>query len=257
VSFTLVPVLRMLSALRAGFHANFLLAEIALEFLGDIFVFHRHDARQHLDDRHFGAEAVENRREFHAHRARADDRQALGNGGEVEDFDVGEDELGVGLEAGKHAGFRAGGDDDVLGFEGLHAGIGLHFHFAAALERGVAADALHFGALEQQFHALGMLGDDAVLAVFDLGVIQARDSRTGCPPGRHARSAARHRQSAAGTWWGCSPPKGRCRPAWPVSRRGCFQSVLAGAYGCGVAAGTTPDHDEVVRHFFHSTYVTG
>jgi hypothetical protein len=39
--------------------------------------------------------------------------------------------------------------------------------------------------------------------------------------------------------------------------QGCFQSVLAGADGCGVAAGTTPDHNEVVGHFFHSTRVTG
>jgi hypothetical protein len=32
-----------------------------------------------------------------------------------------------------------------------------------------------------------------------------------------------------------------------------LQSVLAGANGCGVAAGTTPDNDQIVGHFFHST----
>ena len=39
--------------------------------------------------------------------------------------------------------------------------------------------------------------------------------------------------------------------------QGCFQSVLAGADGCGVAAGTTPDDNQIVRHFFYSTCVTG
>ena len=54
----------------------------------------------------------------------------------------------------------------------------------------------------------------------------------------------------------------------PTSRQvppsfGCFsierglQSVLAGADGSGVAAGTTPDDDQIVRHFFYSTYDTG
>ena len=37
----------------------------------------------------------------------------------------------------------------------------------------------------------------------------------------------------------------------------CFESVLAGADGCGVAAGTTPDDNQIVRHFFYSTYDTG
>jgi hypothetical protein len=52
--------------------------------------------------------------------------------------------------------------------------VGLHLHLAAALERGVARDALHLGALEQHLDAFGVLVDDAVLALLDLGVIQAR-----------------------------------------------------------------------------------
>ena len=108
---------------RAGFRAQLLLAEVALQFLGNIFVFHRHDARQHLYQGYFGAKTVEDGGELHAHRAGADDRQALGNLGEVEDLDVGEDESRVGLEAGQHARFRAGGDDDILRLHGLHARV--------------------------------------------------------------------------------------------------------------------------------------
>ena len=107
---------------RAGFHANALLAEIALEFLGDVLVLHRNHARQHFDDRDFGAEAAEDGGELDAHRARADDDQALRHRRQVEDFDVGENEFRVGLQAGKHAGFRAGGDDDVLRLQSLGAG---------------------------------------------------------------------------------------------------------------------------------------
>src|ERR1019366_3859689 len=33
----------------------------------------------------------------------------------------------------------------------------------------------------------------------------------------------------------------------------CFQSVLAGADSRGVAAGTTPDDDEIVGHSYHSS----
>ena len=77
---------------------------------------------------------------------------------------------GSGFEAGKHARFRAGGDDDVLRFERLRAaGLGLHLHLAAALQRGVAGDALHLVSLQQHLDALGVLVDDLVLAIVDLG----------------------------------------------------------------------------------------
>jgi len=32
-----------------------------------------------------------------------------------------------------------------------------------------------------------------------------------------------------------------------------LETVLAGANGCGVAAGAAPDNDQIVGHFFHST----
>ena len=242
---------------RAGLDADLLLLEVALQFLRDVLVFHRHDARQHFDDRHVRAEALEDRRELDAHRARADDRQALGDGGEIQDLDVGQDELGVGLQAGKHAGLGAGRDDDVLCLQRLDAGIGLDFHLAAALEGGEARDALDLGALQQEFDAFGVLGDDPVLALLHFGIVEARVFAVdavlvgvfemlpdigGVEQGLGGNAA---HQEAGPAEFGLL-----------FDERG-LESVLAGADGCGVAAGTTPDHYQIVRHFFYSTYVTG
>ena len=121
-----------------------------------------------------------------------------------------------GCKPGQHARFRAGGENDVLRFQRLHAGVRFHFDFAAALQRGEARDPLHLGPLQQEVDALGMLVDDSILAVLHLGIIEARDSRTGCPLYPNARTAPRRRRFAAAIWWGCSPPEGRFRPAWPV-----------------------------------------
>ena len=43
----------------------------------------------------------------------------FGTLGQVQNLNVGENELGIGFQAGEHARFRAGGDNDVLGFDGL------------------------------------------------------------------------------------------------------------------------------------------
>src|SRR5436190_1680834 len=54
--------------LRAGLDADLLLLEDALQLLGDVFILHGHDARQHLNNGDIGAEAFEDGRELHAHR---------------------------------------------------------------------------------------------------------------------------------------------------------------------------------------------
>jgi len=113
----------------AGLAADAGFLEIALQLFGNLFVFHRNQARQHFEDRDLGSEAVENRGKLHAHRARADNQHGLGNRRQVENFDVGQDRLGVRLQAGKHARFRSGGDDHILRLQGLSTGFGLHFHF--------------------------------------------------------------------------------------------------------------------------------
>src|ERR1035441_4686831 len=238
---------------RPGFDADLLLLEEALEFLGDVLVLHGHDAGEHLDDGDVRAEAFEDGGELHAHRAPADNDQALGDGGEVQNLDVGEDELGVGRGPGDHTRLAAGGDDDVPGFERLHSGFGPDFHFAAALEGGEASDAFHLGALEAHLDSLGMLVDDAVLAFLHLGVIEARvfdvdavglgvdEVLPDIGGMEQALGRDASHQETGSAEFGL------------LFDEGSFQSILAGADSCGVAAGTTPDDDEIVGHFSYSS----
>ena len=129
-------------------------------------------------------------------------------------------QFGVGLQAGQHARLRAGRDNDVPRFERLRAGVRFHLHLAPALERGVARDALHLGALEQHLHAFGMLGDNAVLAVLHLGEIQARVLALDALGLRMDEALPHLGGLQPAPWWGCSPPAGRSRPAGAVFRRG-------------------------------------
>src|SRR6185369_6306260 len=191
--------------------------------------------------------------ELHAHRARADNDQALGNRRKVQDFDVSKNELRIGLKARQHARLATGGDDDVLGLERLHSSLGLDFHLTAALERGIAGDALHLGALQQHLDALGMFVDDSVLALLHLRVVQPRifdiDAvgfgvdemfpNVGGMEQAFGRDASHQKASSA--------------ELGLLFDERCFQTVLAGADSCGVAAGTTPDNDEIVGHFYYSS----
>ena len=98
-----------------------------------------------------------------------------------------------------------------------------------------------------------MLGDDAVLAVLDLGVIQTRilalDTLV-----RRMDEALPDIGSLQQRLGGDAPHQeaGAAEPGLLLDKGG-FQSILAGADGCGVAAGTTPDNDQIVRHFFYSS----
>ena len=116
----------------------------------------------------------------------------------------------------------------------------------------VARNAFDLGAFEKHLDALGMLRDDTILAVLHLGIVEARiladDAflvrvhetlpHVGGLEQRLGGDAA-HQQAGA------------AESGLLLDERG-FQSVLAGADGCGVAAGTTSDHNKVVRHFYHS-----
>ena len=104
--------------------------------------------------------------------------------------------------------------------------------------------------------AVGVLGDDVVLALLHLGIIEARilaqDAvffgvlevlpHIGGVEQRLGGNASH--QEAGSAEFGL------------VFDEGGFQSVLAGADGCGVAAGTTPNDNQIVGHFFYSTRVT-
>ena len=102
--------------LGAGVEVDAALAEYAREFLGNFFVLHGNQARQHFDDRHLCVERAVDRRKLHAHRARTHNHNRLWKLFQAEDLNVSQDAV-VGLQTGQHAGFRAGRENHVLRFE--------------------------------------------------------------------------------------------------------------------------------------------
>ena len=149
---------------RAGVEVDAALAEDAGEFFGDFFVFYGNEARQHFDDRHFAVERAVDGGELDADRARADDHQRLRKFFQAEDFDVGENAV-VGFEAGKHAGFRAGGENyvfrfDMAGFVVVHEFDREYAVLRRAGKFAVAFQGLDFIFLHQELEAFGVLGDD-------------------------------------------------------------------------------------------------
>src|ERR1035441_4225753 len=114
-------------------------------------------------------------------------------------------------------------------------------------------DAFHLGALEEHLDALGVLVDYAVLALLHLGVIEARvfdvdavglgvdEVLPDIGGMEQALGRDASHQETGSAEFGL------------LFDEGSFQSILAGADSCGVAAGTTPDDDEIVGHFPYSS----
>src|SRR5216683_111640 len=100
-----------------------LLLEIAQQLFADFFIFDRHQARQHFDDRDLGPERPVEGSKLHAHRARADDDHRFGNRAQAQHFDVGKNAV-IGLQPRQHARIGAGSENQVLR---------LHLRFRAAL----------------------------------------------------------------------------------------------------------------------------
>ena len=83
------------------------------QLLRNLFVFHRNVARQHFQNGHIRAERFVNAGELHAHRARANDDQRLGNIVQAQHLDVGQDAI-IGLHSRQHARYRASRKNHVL-----------------------------------------------------------------------------------------------------------------------------------------------
>ena len=153
-----------------------LLLERPEQFFADVLIFHRHQARQHLNDRDLCAEGTIDGSKLHAHGARADDDHRFGHGGQAEDFNIGENAI-VGFQAGQHARVRACGQNDVFGlhfaraFAALHLD-GMHAAFRRAGEAGEAEYAVNLVLADQKVESLGVLGDDLVLAVLNVLPVQ-------------------------------------------------------------------------------------
>jgi len=101
-----------------------------------------------------------------------------------------------------------------------------------------------------------MFIDDAVLAVLDLGEIEARIFAEDAFFVRMLEvlpDVGRVEEGFGGDTTHQQAGTAEFRLSFD---KGGFEAVLAGADGCGVAAGTTPDNNQIVWHFFYSTYDT-
>ena len=97
----------------------------ALQHVGDLFVFGRHDLGQHLEQCHLGSEAGEDLGELGADRSGADDGEAGRQGAELEDRFVGERRRFCQSRDGGDAGFGAGCNGDLVELDALAIGVEL------------------------------------------------------------------------------------------------------------------------------------
>ncbi len=141
------------------------LAKLLRELFRRVRVFLRDQRRQHLDDRHLAAEAIEDRCELAADDAAAEHDESL------RDFRLREQSLGVHAPVGIEAldrgtkRERARRDDRMLEGDVLAA---LDGDRVCVLERAGALDPLDAVRLEEKCDAIGHLLDDAVLPLVRL-----------------------------------------------------------------------------------------
>src|SRR5580704_1182065 len=148
----------------------------AHQLFGNLFVFDRHVARQHLEDGDLRAKRLVDAGELHAHGAGADHDQRFGNLLEAEDFDVGENLL-VRRHPRQHARNRPGRQDDLFHLEGLllaaFDGNSVNAAARRAGQLAVAADDVDLVLAHQELQSLGMLVDDPLLALLNDVPVQA------------------------------------------------------------------------------------
>ncbi len=161
----------------AGVHVDAALFEEARNLLGNFLVLDRNHARQKFENGHLCAEGAEERAEFHAHSARADDDERFRNLVHCEDFDVGQDAV-VGFEPGEHFGLGASGENHVFRFYRADFSARrrdfnrVHAALRRAGQSANALDARDLVLLHQEIETLGVLGDDGVLALEHRGPVE-------------------------------------------------------------------------------------
>src|SRR5215472_2696800 len=167
-------VLGALDSFNLGIHeaVDSALAVHPHQFLGDFFVFHRHVARQHLQNGHIGPERFVDAGELDTYRSRADHDERLGNVSKAENFDIGQDAI-VGPKSRQKTRDGARRKNDVLGFDGRLAVLAFHSDGVYASLRWsgqlpISFDDRDFVLPHQELEALGVLVHDALLALLDV-----------------------------------------------------------------------------------------
>src|SRR5688572_7240815 len=233
--------------LGASLAADATLLEGALEFFGHILVFHGNQAREHFEHRDLAAETRKNRGKLDANRTGADNRERSRDGGQVQDLDIAEDG-GIGSQAGEHARFRTGGENDVLCLDGLLAFGGADENAAAPLERCVSGKCLDLVLLREAGEPFGVCVDDLVLTFEDereveTWVLAVNALLRGIPEVVPDFGSVQQRLRRDTAYMKTGAAKfGRLLDKYR------FKTVLTGAEGRSVSTGTATDNRYLIGH---------
>src|SRR5262245_17480268 len=233
--------------LRAGVGGNSLLLERPRELCRDRIVLDRHQARQQLDDCHFAAEAVEDRRELHADGAAAEDHDSPGHLFEVNRLVARDDSRVIDRDARHASRRRARRDDDVLRLQRLLVAARDRHGTLTGQPRG-PFDPYDAVLLEQALDTPGQARDDLVLAGVYGGDVELRlgVAQGNAPFGGALNNLQRVRMFEKRLGRNTPPDQARAAERFLPLDHGSLETKLRGTNGRNVTAGTGADHDEVV-----------
>src|SRR4051794_20211083 len=145
---------------RVGQDFDAFLLENAREFFRDLFVLDRQEHRHDFDDRDLRAEAGEDRSEFAADRARADDEHRLRYVADFQDVVGVDDALAVRLDVRQVARTGTHRQDDVLRAQRFAVDL----NHSLSGQSAEAGDALDLVLFEKELDAFRVRVDDSLLA---------------------------------------------------------------------------------------------
>ena len=240
---------------RAELEFQALLGQDLLGFGRDLRVHAGQYAVEVFQHRDLGAQAAPDRSQFQADGSGADHDQMLGHFGVGNGLVGSADDLAVRLDVREHGHLAAGGDDDVLGGEGLYllAGPGVHGNLTVTRQPAVAEVARDLAFFEQAVDALGVGLDHVVLVGEHGGQIEFDRADL------HAEAAeavlglvevfAGLQEGFAGD---ASHAQAGAAQGVLLLHAGDLHAELGRADGGDVAAGARADYDEVKRGLCHS-----
>ncbi|KIR13072.1 hypothetical protein PFLU4_58270 [Pseudomonas fluorescens] len=159
--------------LRTQLELDALFAQGSLQGLAGLAIYPRADAIEVFDHGHLGTQAPPDRTQFEADDAGADHHQMSGHLTQGQGAGGVEDTLVIDGHAWQGRGFRAGGDDDVLGAEfGLGAIVACNGHLARPVDVAPAFDPVDLVLAKQKLDALGQAGHAFVLLLHHLRKVE-------------------------------------------------------------------------------------